>query len=115
MSGETFGQLLRVHRERSRLSQNALARAVGVDPAHINRLENGKQFRPGRDVTLAIAEATGLGADETDRLLYAAGLAPETDWQEMYRELEAAIRTVRSAANTIAGATATVRMTRHIG
>ena len=112
---ETFGQLLRAHRERSRLSQNALARSVGVDAAHINRLENGNRRRPGRDVTLAIAEATALSADETDRLLYAAGLAPETDWQDLYRELEAAIRTVRSAANTIAGATAPVRMKRRTG
>ena len=110
----SFGDWLRHHRLAAGLSQNELARQVGVDPAHVNRLEKGIQIRPGRPVTLQIAHVLGLDAAEADRFLFAAGLAPQHDWQTLYEELEAAIRTVRGAANTISSVTATVRMRRAI-
>ena len=38
---EEFAALLRRWRERAGLSQNALARRMGLNPAYVNRLEHG--------------------------------------------------------------------------
>ena len=42
-----FATLLRSFRERRSLSCNELARAVGVDPSYISRLERGEREPPG--------------------------------------------------------------------
>ncbi len=81
MTAESFGQVLRRLRTEAGLSQNALARAAGIDPAYVNRFEKGAQLHPARMVVLALARALGLGEGRTDRLLFAAGLAPQQDWQ----------------------------------
>ena len=69
--------LLRTHREASGLSQNELARQAGVDAAYINRIEGRQQWKPSAAVTSALARALGLDDIETDRLLLAAGFAPQ--------------------------------------
>src|SRR3954470_20954411 len=76
-SGE-FAALLRGFRERARLSCNELARAVGVDPSYISRLERGEREPPRRRVVESLAQALQLGLDEQDRLLVSAGYAPAT-------------------------------------
>ena len=59
------------------LSQNALARATGVNAAYVNRLESGKQpAPPSRGVVEQLAAALELGGPERDRLLVAAGHWP---------------------------------------
>jgi transcriptional regulator with XRE-family HTH domain len=70
------------------LSQSALARMAGIDPAYIHRLERGNGS-PSRSVTLALSQVLNLDADETDRFLYAAGLAPQADWQTRAEAAEA--------------------------
>lgn len=78
----TFGALLREHRIAAGLSQNRLARLVGCDPAYIHRFEKyPERHAPSRAIVLGIAVAVNLDAYATDRLLFAAGLAPENDWQ----------------------------------
>lgn len=98
MSGETFGQLLRRLRVERGFSQNHLARMSGIDPAYVNRMERGDaSMAPRKPVMLAIAEALDLSYAERDRLLFAAGLAPEIDWQARCEDVEAALEGVKAA------------------
>lgn len=73
---EDFGSILRRYRMRSGLSQNALAKLVGINASYINRLESGEREAPTRDVALALASALELLPEEVDRLLFAAGHLP---------------------------------------
>jgi len=74
--GSDFAELLRVARRRAGLSQSALARAVGIDASYLNRLERAEREPPRRSTVEALAGALGLGPDEADRLLVAAGRLP---------------------------------------
>jgi transcriptional regulator with XRE-family HTH domain len=76
-SGE-FAALLRGFRERAGLSCNELARAVGVDPSYISRLERSEREPPRRRVVEGLAVALQLDLDDQDRLLVSAGYAPAT-------------------------------------
>lgn len=114
MSGETFGAMLRRLRVERGISQNQLARQSGIDPAYVNRLERAgertsegatvKQQLPGRDIVLALAETLDLSYAERDRLLFATGLAPVTDWQTRCEDIEAALQTVREAVGVLSTA-----------
>jgi transcriptional regulator with XRE-family HTH domain len=73
-----FATLLHAFRERLGLSCNELARAVGVDPSYISRLERGEREPPRRRVVEGLALALQLALDEQDRLLVSAGYAPAT-------------------------------------
>lgn len=69
------------------LSQNALARLSGIDPAYVNRFERGIQdARPSRTVVLAMADAMDFDTAATDRLLYLSDHAPITDYQSLYED-----------------------------
>ncbi len=50
------GAALRTIRERSGLSQTALARAVGTDRSHLSNIENGRR-NCSEKLVIAIAEA----------------------------------------------------------
>ena len=73
---EDFAALFQRWRERSGLSQNALARRMGVNPAYVNRLEHGGRGASNRELVEAAADALALSADERDALLGAAGHWP---------------------------------------
>src|SRR5438067_11579068 len=73
---EEFSALLTRWRERAGLSQNALARRMGVNPAYVNRLEHGGRGAGNRELVEAAAGALALSADERDELLGAAGHWP---------------------------------------
>lgn len=75
MSGE-FGALLKRKRKAAGLSQSALAKAAGISPSHLNRIEKGDRNPPPADKILRIASALRLSPAETDQLLVAAGYAP---------------------------------------
>lgn len=111
MSEQTFGALLREHRLRTpgytadgrasaSMSQWDLAASASIDPTYVSLLERGKRRAVNRDVVLAFAEALGLTPSETDRLLYAAGHAPQTDYQQLY---EARFGTIDSQTKWCAG------------
>lgn len=80
MTGELFRCKLRSLRIGAGLNQSGLARAVGIDPAYVNRMERF-DTAPSRVIVLALGAALGLDDVATDRLLYLAGHAPRTDWQ----------------------------------
>jgi transcriptional regulator with XRE-family HTH domain len=73
---EDFGSTLRRYRLRAGLSQNALAKVVGINASYINRLESGEREAPTREVAHALARALGLASEEVDRLLFSAGHVP---------------------------------------
>ncbi len=71
-----FGAKLKAYRELAGMSQNALARAAGQDPASINRYESGKRSAPGKETVEQICAALNLGGPECDELLVSAGSLP---------------------------------------
>ncbi len=71
-----FTELMRGYRERVGLSQRALARASGINPAIISRLESGDRAPSGPEQLLAITDALGLDPRDSDLLLASAGYWP---------------------------------------
>lgn len=68
-----FGELLKAFRERSGLSQSALAEAANIDEGYISKLESGESQVASRSLALTLAKALGLAPDEVDRWLITAG------------------------------------------
>ncbi|MCL4543012.1 MAG: helix-turn-helix domain-containing protein [Chloroflexi bacterium] len=71
-----YGELLAQFRRRANLSQRALAKAVGVDPSYINRLEHGERQPPASNLTRALTAALKLDPTETDILVFSGGGLP---------------------------------------
>ncbi len=72
-----FGVRLKAYREAAGLSQNALARKSGLNPASINRLESGERSPSNRSLVEGICDALGLAPTERNELLGSAGHLPE--------------------------------------
>lgn len=77
MAPVEVGELLRRFREQRGLSQNALARRMGVNPAYVNRLEHGGRGAGNRQLIERAAAALELSPAERDALLSAAGHLPQ--------------------------------------
>ena len=71
-----FGERIRQLREHAGLSQNALARAAGIDSTHVSRIENSKQGVPRRTTVVKLIRALGLSLtdEQAQELLAAANL-----------------------------------------
>ncbi len=69
----SFGELLKSFRERTELSQSALAQAAGIDKSYISRLENGEREVTSRSLALRLAEILDLSPSEVDLWLISAG------------------------------------------
>jgi len=78
MGGTTaaFGSVLRDWRRRRHLSQLDLALEADVSARHVSFVESGRST-PSRAMVLRLAAALEVPAREQNRLLVAAGLAPE--------------------------------------
>lgn len=83
MADWTFGALLMQHRTAAGLNATELAGMADCDQTYIGKLERGSK-RPSRAAVLALARMLGLNVSQTDRLLYVAGHATETDYQRLY-------------------------------
>lgn len=59
----TIGQALRIARERAALTQTAVARAAGVDPSQINKLEADEYADPRFSTVARVCEVLGLSLD----------------------------------------------------
>lgn len=93
-----FPMLLNRHRVHAGMSQNRLAKAAGIDPAYVNRLERAapdSTSLASRKVVLALATALELTDRQTDRFLFASGHAPQRDYQQLWEAVEPAIETIR--------------------
>jgi transcriptional regulator with XRE-family HTH domain len=73
----TFAGLLQRHRLAGDLTRYDLARRMACDPSMLWRLEHDERV-PSRALVLTAANALFLDTPDTDRLLLAAGYAP--DW-----------------------------------
>jgi transcriptional regulator with XRE-family HTH domain len=71
-----FASLLVRFRLRSGVSQRALARDSGINPAIVSRIESGDRKPSGPPQVLALARALKLDASETDQLLASTGFWP---------------------------------------
>lgn len=91
-----FSEMLRTAQIAAGLSQNKLARLAKVDPAYVNRMVKGRHV-PSRPVAMALADACSLDVVTTDRLLYAAGLAPVADYQTLYDEAQRRLEAIDRA------------------
>lgn len=77
--GAEFGRLLASHRIRSQMSGSQLARAAGIDPSYVGRLERGQREPPHDTVLAALVRALCLTTDEQSALWRAAGRIPRLD------------------------------------
>jgi transcriptional regulator with XRE-family HTH domain len=73
---ESFGRTLDYFIRRAGISQNALAKIVGISASYVNRLCSGEREAPTREVAHALARAMKLAPEEVDRLLFSAGHVP---------------------------------------
>ncbi len=73
ITDETFGALVRTHRDALGLTQQALARACQLSPIYISQIEKGERIP---SVSACRALATALGCQS--RLLVAAGLSRDS-------------------------------------
>ncbi|QOR37698.1 helix-turn-helix transcriptional regulator [Billgrantia diversa] len=71
----TLGQLLKMWRQRRRLSQLALATEADVSQRHLSFVESGRVL-PSREMLLRLTEQLNVPLRERNRLLLAAGFAP---------------------------------------
>jgi transcriptional regulator with XRE-family HTH domain len=70
-SYEDFGDILRRLREEAGISQNALARAAGISPSNINRIEGSKQGVPRKTTIIKLVRGLDLSlSDERAQQLF---------------------------------------------
>ena len=94
--GSGFGGLLKDYRVAAGLSQNALAKRVGVNPAYVNRLESGERRPSQRHYVLDLARELKLNEEQTNRLLEAGGHLPRG-----FDRMDARDRTQRLVADIL--------------
>ena len=70
-----FGVAVRKIRKERGLTQKAMAKALGVSPAYLSALENGKKGRPGFDFLQRAAGYLNIIWDEADDLFRVAAIS----------------------------------------
>jgi non-specific serine/threonine protein kinase len=70
--GASFGELLKMYRERARLSQSELAARAGLSRRGISDLERGERRAPQRETTRRLIEALDLSDQQQSKFLAAA-------------------------------------------
>lgn len=78
---ETFGRRVVFYRSLRGLSQKALARKVGLDPTHFNRIEREFRNPPAMGTVVAIAKCLHLPESHESELLKLAGYYPHSNSQ----------------------------------
>jgi len=76
VEGADVGSLLRTWRERRRFSQQELSNRSRVSTRHLSRVETGRSH-PTADMVLHLADHLDVPLRERNRLLLAAGYAPQ--------------------------------------
>ncbi len=88
--GETFGTLLARHRTDAGLTRTALADLADCHQTYVGQLERGVK-EPSRVAVMALASVLDLSQSDTDRLLFSARHAPQTDYQRFWEAEHGAI------------------------
>lgn len=86
-SYEQFGDLLRRFREEAGLSQNALARAAGINPTNVNRIEHSKQGAPRKTTIIKLVRGLrlSLSGERAQQLFDAAAQMARPSPPAIYR------------------------------
>lgn len=99
-AAQSFGSLLQQLRQRARQSGNALAKAAGIDPSYLSRIERGERDPPRRELIQSLIQELRLPPADADALLVAGGHLPEA-----IRRLDALDPTLLLVADILADAT----------
>lgn len=95
---QAFGELLSDYMRRTGINDSELARTLGISRQTVFRWKQGQVARPRhRDDVLVCARRLRLSAEERDRLLLAAGFAPELAPPAIRKETDS-----EAAASTLA-------------
>lgn len=70
-----FGRAVRKIRKERGITQKSMAHALGVSPAYLSALENGKRGRPGFDFLQRVAGYLNIIWDEADDLFRVAAMS----------------------------------------
>jgi transcriptional regulator with XRE-family HTH domain len=70
-----FGAAIRKIRKERGITQKTMARALGVSPAYLSALENGKRGKPGFDFLQRVAGYLHIIWDEADELFRVAAIS----------------------------------------
>ena len=73
----SFGEQLRIYRERLGMSQQVLAERSGVSPSQLSRMQSGQKRPPPAETVLRMIEVLRLTGDEATDFLEAAGYSPQ--------------------------------------
>jgi transcriptional regulator with XRE-family HTH domain len=68
-----LGNLLRLHRRNSGVSQKALSERSGISQTYISTIENGRRRSPDAEIMSRLAVTLGLSQKLTDDFMAAAG------------------------------------------
>jgi transcriptional regulator with XRE-family HTH domain len=95
MSGEKFGEFVRVEREAKEIGLREMAKMIGVSPTYLSKVERDEFKAPAEDKVRAIAEIIGCDAD--DLLARAGRVASDLSdiIKQHPRELAALLRTTK--------------------
>jgi tetratricopeptide (TPR) repeat protein/transcriptional regulator with XRE-family HTH domain len=85
MTLSTFGELLKAFRKQHKITQQALARQLGVHRNTIGTWENGEFLPDSKAIVLEIARLLHLDTNNTRRLLEASLTALSPHWQMPYQ------------------------------
>lgn len=55
---------IKIYREKSKMTKSELARAIGVSPSYITKLENGEKTNPSLEIQIKIAKTLGIPLNE---------------------------------------------------
>ncbi len=75
----SFGELLKQHRERNGMSQQAFAEVLGISPAQLWNLENGRTASPNARILARMVKMLHLSPKQAFMLLKAVGEADKRE------------------------------------
>lgn len=97
----SFGELLKQHRTQKGLSQVDLAKASGLSPSLLSRIEKGTRKVGARSRALRFAQILGLDQEQRDQLLISAEFAPESRVGQDSEEAIVEDRIMKQAIETL--------------
>ena len=76
---ESFGSVLRKHREKRKLSRNTMARQTKLSSIYLYQLESGRRRRPSLRTIQRLAQVLQLSNEEQGTLAHLAGYSVAYD------------------------------------
>lgn len=81
-----MGDKIRFYREHNNIKKSELARMIGVSPAYITMLENGKKENPSDEIMFKLSNALGVDHRDIFETTYdSESEMLEEQWKEVYQ------------------------------